>query len=412
MLRANAEAENPSLKDKKKLVPSKRRKCKRRIRKVVIPVFDDRHPVDGERADRERRSGTDDGGGNDDLQKGQDELRKVEQAMVRCRQLIIPSEGRVAAQNNSQVSNNNSGSSKASCSGDDKTASVSNSNKKTSSSDESKRTSSSNDSRRESQSDSENSRRGSLAEASDSGRSSQSEATNYNKTLARKRKELLAREANILFNLEYFRTKDNTPSEAMDTTEADNLEAQNVNSEAAEEQGASKTEGSVSGVSPQHTGNPGVGNGDSGIDNISDDSVPEESSSDPEKTETEPISASIVIATGTSHDTRRCPPYLKRSAEENDDEEADNPPPLGGPRHSGKCCRKAVIFKRIAYSDVDSDDFDEFESDSGKESFPKDYEGTREKSDLSCYTYHMKQKINLLPLPHPLKMFLNFSRPV
>lgn len=162
-----------------------------------------------------------------------------------------------------------------------------------------------------------------------------------------------------------------------------------------------------------------AGNGDSGIDNVSDDSVPEESSSDIEKTEGEnglaDISASRTDCSDDNEADRhltRLSTYLKRSAEENDDDGPYVPRRAGDSRVTAKCCRKAVVFKRIAYSDVDSDDFDDFESDSGKESFPKDYEGTREKSDLSCYTYHMKQKINKLPLPQYLKMYLNFSRPI
>ncbi|GFU24648.1 protein-L-isoaspartate O-methyltransferase domain-containing protein 1 [Nephila pilipes] len=148
------------------------------------------------------------------------------------------------------------------------------------------------------------------------------------------------------------------------------------------------------------------GNGDSGIDNISDDSFFEDSPSDNDKRTSNPSSSYKA-----SEERPRNSAYLKRSAEDNDDEEEEDPDSRTNDRDTQDyphCRSSSVIFKRVAFSDADSDEFDEMDSDSGHDYCSRKRE---EKNDLFTYTYFLQQKINQLPLPHCLKVFLNFSRP-
>lgn len=147
------------------------------------------------------------------------------------------------------------------------------------------------------------------------------------------------------------------------------------------------------------------GNGDSGIDNISDDSFFEDSPSDNDKKSSNPSSSYK-----TSEERPRNSAYLKRSAEDNDaeEEEPDSRTNDRDGQDYPQCRSSSVIFKRVAFSDADSDEFDEMDSDSGHEYSSRKRE---EKNDLFTYTYFLQQKINQLPLPQSLKVFLNFSRP-
>ncbi|XP_015912421.1 protein-L-isoaspartate O-methyltransferase domain-containing protein 1 [Parasteatoda tepidariorum] len=149
-------------------------------------------------------------------------------------------------------------------------------------------------------------------------------------------------------------------------------------------------------------------NGDSGIDNISDDSLPEECVSDSDKFEDD--ESPDPTAERNSDGRPGNSSYLKRSAEENAEEDlaviSDNVAPR---RRYPHCRGSSVIFKRVAFSDPDSDELEEIDSDSDtNENLPR-YD---EKSYLSRYTHFLKQKINQLPIPHPLKIYLNLSRPV
>lgn len=367
LLRANAEAENPTLRDKKKLVPSKRKKHKRRIRKVVIPVFDDREP-----------NGRHENSGNEERTRRlyKDNLMcSVHSKSISecdCANFISPGE-------------------------DEKNPSPSPSDRVVTNFDDSRRSSSFEDTSENPLGSRARCRRGIV------------EGPECEKV----DKELL----NVVLETVIARHNDNGSSSSTVSGEPSSavtaVRSPEDSSRISEEANAPKW---------QKTSHlffcPLSGNIDSGIDNISDESMLEESStSDPEKVdgESEPMNTSATLTIDLNKPTggemdRKLSTYLKRSAEEND-EDGDNSQ-YGETHITAKCCRKAVVFKHIDYSDVDSDDFDDFESDSGKESYPKDFEGTREKSDLSCYTYLMKQKIAMLPLPQYLKMYLNFSRPV
>ncbi|GFR29667.1 protein-L-isoaspartate O-methyltransferase domain-containing protein 1 [Trichonephila clavata] len=146
------------------------------------------------------------------------------------------------------------------------------------------------------------------------------------------------------------------------------------------------------------------GNGDSGIDNISDDSFIEDSPSDNDKKSSNPSSSYK-----TSEERPKNSAYLKRSAEDNvEEDEPDSRTNERDLQDYPQCRSSSVIFKRVAFSDADSDEFDEMDSDSGHDYCSRKRE---EKSDLFTYTYFLHQKINQLPLPHSLKVFLNFSRP-
>ena len=453
LLRANAEAENPSLRDKKKLVPSRRKKNRRRIRKVVIPVFDDR----SESGDNRNTSSN---------EHADDEMDPRSKYMENGRRQEQASEEKVCSEHSVRFSE---------CGCEiDKTINESkdtDGNSERANPDNGRKASSLDDANEKPCSSHFQGRRSS---AEDPVYKNVNEEDLFNmvvKTVIVQNQIPKDPEAiqnhNTNNQIEAMDTSD-VPSEVSaveptatdiitngpcnpvpegeitdkDLSETDNLpelgavdasisnntttdfsvangmaaDTPCVNSTSAGESKSSERE-KKNNFGVHHIVN-GIGNGDSGIDNISDDSVPS-SSSDPEKTEGEnglaDISASRTDCSDDNEADRRLTrlsTYLKRSAEENDDEGPYVPRIGGESRITAKCCRKAVVFKRIAYSDVDSDDFDDFESDSGKESYPKDYEETREKSDLSCYTYHMKQKISMLPLPQYLKMYLNFSRPI
>lgn len=403
LLRINAEAENPSLKDKKKLVPSRRKKGKRRIRKVVIPVFDDSAQSDERSVADEKRSTVDENFVDEEQPELDDEQKSQDKESVEYRQLFP---------DNHTCSEHSKPPGSCGCSTKesnlDDRSKVFDDCKEMPKAEGSRKASSLENSRRAS------SLEGTHASGSDnnSRRGSHSEGYNMNEEklldlmIASQRAKL--QQECLGFKLELSAFNDGIKiqvkshgAEAMDTSDAARSLNQPMNPDEMEAERDSNKDDSNS------TQN--IGNGDSGIDNISDDSVPEESSSDLEKTEGEAGAApnpstshslfveEPVDAVEISRHITKLPTYLKRSAEENDDEE-----------YTPRFCEKL----RIAYSDADSDDFDDFESDSGKESFPKEFYGTREKSDLSCYTYYMKQKINLLPLPQFLKMYLNFSRPV
>lgn len=159
-------------------------------------------------------------------------------------------------------------------------------------------------------------------------------------------------------------------------------------------------------------------NGDSGIDNISDDSFGQSDGGAASSFEDRPPrnSASSYLkkrsADNVDGECRepRSSLYLKRSAEEDNDDEDQGD---SKPRTNGEKFRNsAVIFKRVAFSDADSDDFDEMDSDSGTDYLPSLNPKKEEKSDLFTYTNLMRLKIDKLPLPHSLKCFLNFARPV
>lgn len=448
LLRANAEAENPSLRDKKKLVPSRRKKNRRRIRKVVIPVFDDR----SESGDNRNTSSNEHA---DDEMDPRTNGRRQEHV----------SEELICSEHSVRLS-------ECGCEIDKAVNDIKDA-------DENTETTNPDNGRRASSLDDANEK---PCSSHFKGRRSSAEDPVYKKddlfNMVVKTVIVQNQIPNDPVAIQNHNT--NNQVEAMDTSDVPSevsavdpastdittnghsdripdaeitdkdfseiniltnvvvpVDASTSNTTTTDFSAASAMAADVSCINPALTGESkvsesetknnfgvhhivnGIANGDSGIDNISDDSVPEESSSDPEKTEGEnglaDISASRTDCSDDNEADRRLTrlsTYLKRSAEENDDEGPYVPRIGGESRITAKCCRKAVVFKRIAYSDVDSDDFDDFESDSGKESYPKDYEGTREKSDLSCYTCHMKQKISMLPLPQYLKMYLNFSRPI
>lgn len=179
-------------------------------------------------------------------------------------------------------------------------------------------------------------------------------------------------------------------------------------------------------------------NGDSGIDNISDDSFGQSDAAssfedrprnpylkssylkkrsvEEDDNDDEGHSSSYVKRSAEEDNTDeghepRSSLYLKRSAEEDNDEEEEEEGLK--PRTNGDRFRNsAVIFKRVAFSDADSDDFDEMDSDSGTDYLPNLNPTKEEKSDMFAYTDLMRLKIDKLPLPQALKCFLNFARPV
>lgn len=149
------------------------------------------------------------------------------------------------------------------------------------------------------------------------------------------------------------------------------------------------------------------GNGDSGIDNVSDDSFPEEYPSDSEKSKSHDPSNSEM-----AEERPNTPPYMQDDEVEDieaDDEENEPERRTSDfhPLEYRQNRSSSVIFKRVAVSDIDSDDFDEMDSDSGTDYFTV----KQEDKNLFTYTYFLQEKINQLPLPHTLKVFLKFSRP-
>lgn len=487
ILRANAEAENPSLRDKKKLVPSRRRKNRRRIRKVVIPVFDDRSES-GDRNASSNEHADDEMDGKEFTHHDTVVNEMILRRSQKCTRhsavlhdcgcpLPQPSNETNDAATSSNVNDTRTGTDNGK-----RTSSVEDADKPSSSHFRSRQDSDEDDCDNVNEDDFfnmvvktviaqhrfrepwavQNNGTSSQVEAMDTSDAPSSETLALNSTKTDVPVQNSAatdvQVANTTETNVHITTVAETDMQVPNTIDVEvadvlltdltantaETDAVVANGNATDNPVADATASDVSAASAAVTdvltacatvtdglktaesekknnnfrSHP-VGNGDSGIDNISDDSVPEESSSDPEKTEGEnglaDISASRTDCSDDNEADRhltKLSTYLKRSADENDDEGPYIPRRAGDSRITAKCCRKAVVFKRIAYSDVDSDDFDDFESDSGKESFPKDYEGTREKSDLSCYTYHMKQKISLLPLPQYLKMYLNFYRPV
>ncbi|CAL1285755.1 unnamed protein product [Larinioides sclopetarius] len=148
------------------------------------------------------------------------------------------------------------------------------------------------------------------------------------------------------------------------------------------------------------------GNGDSGIDNVSDDSFPEEYPSDSEKNKSPNPSNSEM-----AEDRPNSPLYMQDDVEDIEaDDEENEPQKRTNDRDAQEYQQSqssSVIFKRVAVSDIDSDDFDEMDSDSGTDYFTI----KQEEKNLFTYTYFLHEKINQLPLPHALKVFLKFSRP-
>ncbi|XP_054710789.1 uncharacterized protein LOC129220397 [Uloborus diversus] len=295
LLRRNVEMENPTLKDKKKPPHPKRKRGRRRMKRIVIPIFEEMRNNDGRRGSRS------------DLE----------------------------------------------------------------------------DSRRGSQSDAEPGR-------GDSGRGSQNDVDDGGRAVHHPPPVVTRQNGKIVFNLDYDCGERESTEQKMEVADEDDAFVEESFPEYNEKVGAERSE--RGGVHPTT---------DSGIDNISDDSVADDS----EKTGSSNPSSSQEPEEGGA---TRNPLYLKRSAEDDDDEDD----PGTNARESQKYPNyrsTAVIFKRVAFSDVESDEFDD--SDSGRDCFPPKEE-SEEKSDLSGYTCLMRQKIARLPLPHALKVFLNFSRPV
>ncbi|KAF8781917.1 Protein-L-isoaspartate O-methyltransferase like protein [Argiope bruennichi] len=148
------------------------------------------------------------------------------------------------------------------------------------------------------------------------------------------------------------------------------------------------------------------GNGDSGIDNVSDDSFPEEYPSDSEKNKSPHPSNSDM-----TEERPISPPSMQDEVEDIEADDEETVPQrqiddIDVPEYR-QSRSSSVIFKRVAVSDIDSDDFDEMDSDSGNDYFNI----KQEDKNLFTYTYFLQEKINQLPLPHTLKVFLKFSRP-
>ncbi|KFM76490.1 Protein-L-isoaspartate O-methyltransferase domain-containing protein 1, partial [Stegodyphus mimosarum] len=314
LLRRNVEIENPSLKERKKPHPHKRKRGRRRMKRIVIPIFEDR---------RRENMGS----------------RRGSQSDV-------------------------------------------------------------DDSRRDSHSDVEN-RRDSLAEASDSGRDSQADTSSRRHGYSR-----ISPDTKIVLNINNPRSGQSV--QKMEVT----IDSEDPESQIAAEDDDKKDqcENSTPKNGKRKLSQPG--NGDSGIDNISDDSFLEEGPTDSEKygASSNPSSSQSSVESMTRNSA-----YLKRSAEENDDDDGALDPRtnVGEDRKFANYKNTAVIFKRVAFSDADSDEFDDLDSDSGKDCFSmKNKEDSNENSDTFTYTYFMKQKIKQLPLPQTLKIFVNLSRPV
>lgn len=78
-----------------------------------------------------------------------------------------------------------------------------------------------------------------------------------------------------------------------------------------------------------------------------------------------------------------------------------------------------LIFKRVAFADFDSDSDtsgcggeDRFDMEQGEiDDSTDEVESIKEKEeDCTGYSYLMKERIQQLPLPHVLKLYLNYHR--